>query len=119
MSKVKLLVLLQWFVVFSYAKWGYNATGEAAQHWARFFYITNQLILVLWLCAFYYFPKEAKREFHKALWFNICLAVIWGQHYLFGAGNIIERNPYHFCLPILCCIYSCLLLSFLINFRRK
>lgn len=94
----RLLVLAQWIVVYLYAKFGYFDTVNAA-HWARFFYISNQLILCGWVIIL--IKGNYKRPYLKtALIFNLLLAVLWAHHYIPVFNEWIET--YGIVEPVLC-----------------
>ena len=128
MNKIRLIVLLQWFVVYSYGKYGYSATGEAAEHFGRFFNISNQLLLtaLVYMVAKY---KISKADLYSVLAFNGLLAVLFAQHYLLPKSyynvqyriyeTIIAHYPNGFYIPCMSFIVFTLLLNFLINFREK
>lgn len=78
--QARFLVLAQWVVVYVYAKFGYFDTVNAAD-WARFFYVSNQLIMCAWIYTFIE-CKPGKSHLMTAFIFNFLLAILWAHHYI-------------------------------------
>lgn len=68
-------------VVLLYARYGYFAEGQAAADWARFFYVSNQLILIGWTYVAYR-KKVDPLNFRHALLFNGFLVILWANSWM-------------------------------------
>lgn len=116
---VRSLLLAQWICVLLYAKFGYDAVGDSAAHWARFFYISNQVIVCIWLYLFYKnrIRKCEEPIMRTAFWFNVFLILIWGQYYVPIWHDIIVYSGIF--IPIVSYITLYLFITYLINFNKN
>lgn len=119
MTNARLLLATQWLCLLLYAKFGYFAQGDAGAHWARFFYLSNQIIFLCWLYLFYHnkinrYDIKIKRA---AFWLNVFLLLIWGEHYIPIWNDVIEHSG--ILIPIAAYTALYLFITYLINFRKN
>lgn len=119
MINPRFLLFIQWTCVLIYAKFGYNAHGEAEAHWARGFYMSNQAIVVGWLYLFYHvriykYDESIRRA---AFWFNVFLLMVWSEHYIPIWHDIIKYSGIF--IPIAGYIALYHSITYLINFRKN
>lgn len=112
MNKAWFLILTQWTVVLLYAKFGYYATGDNAEHWARFFSVSNQLILCGWIFYLWKY-KVSIKAIKTGLTFNFALAILWSQHYIKPLNYFIEVEKNGIFMPVLGYIVICLFVTFI------
>lgn len=114
MKRAWFLILTQWLCVLLYAKIGYYTEGEEASHWARFFSVTNQLVLCGWIynLSRYKLPFKLAKT---ALTFNVGLAILWCQHYIRPLNVLVEKYCEGIFCPILGYIVLCLFITFVID----